>query len=96
MRHSLQNFSLFNFRFVTDGKKPLLKGMHFLPVAAGVSWIGSEEMNRLLHSPKSQNSRHPCSSEPDLEFTEFLDLNKINHAKAEPLKSKKDGRVLSS
>ena len=28
------------------------------------------------------------------EFTEFLDLNKINCAKAERLKSKKDGRVL--
>ena len=30
----------------------------------------------------------------DSEFTEFLDLNKINYAKAELLKSKKDGRVL--
>ena len=30
----------------------------------------------------------------DSEFTEFLDLNKINVAKAERLKSKKDGRVL--
>ena len=28
------------------------------------------------------------------EFTEFLDLNKITYAKAERLKSKKDGRVL--
>ena len=31
----------------------------------------------------------------DSEFTEFLDLNKINYAKAERLESKKDGRVLS-
>ena len=30
----------------------------------------------------------------DSEFKEFLDLNKINFAKAECLKSKKDGRVL--
>ena len=30
----------------------------------------------------------------DSEFTEFVDLNKINYAKAEPLKSKKDDRVL--
>ena len=30
----------------------------------------------------------------DSEFKEFLDLNKINVAKAERLKSKKDGRVL--
>ena len=30
----------------------------------------------------------------DKEFQEFLDLNKINYAKAERLKSKKDGRVL--
>ena len=30
----------------------------------------------------------------DIEFKEFLDLNKISYAKAEPLKSKKDGRVL--
>ena len=30
----------------------------------------------------------------DSEFKEFLDLNKINFAKAERLKSKKDGRVL--
>ena len=28
------------------------------------------------------------------EFKEFLDLNKINYAKAERLTSKKDGRVL--
>ena len=28
------------------------------------------------------------------EFKEFLDLNKISYAKAERLKSKKDGRVL--
>ena len=28
------------------------------------------------------------------EFQEFLDLNKINYAKSERLKSKKDGRVL--
>ena len=31
----------------------------------------------------------------DTEFLEFLDLNKINYAKAERLKSKKDGRVLT-
>ena len=31
----------------------------------------------------------------DTEFLEFLDLNKICYAKAERLKSKKDGRVLS-
>ena len=31
----------------------------------------------------------------DDEFKEFLDLNKISYAKAERLKSKKDGRVLS-
>ena len=30
----------------------------------------------------------------EAEFKEFLDLNKINYAKAERLKSKKDGRVL--
>ena len=30
----------------------------------------------------------------DTEFKEFLDLNKITYAKAENLKSKKDGRVL--
>ena len=30
----------------------------------------------------------------DNEFKEFLDLNKIPYAKAERLKSKKDGRVL--
>ena len=30
----------------------------------------------------------------DSEFQEFLDLNKINYAKAERLKRKKDGRVL--
>ena len=30
----------------------------------------------------------------EIEFKEFLDLNKINYAKAERLKSKKDGRVL--
>ena len=30
----------------------------------------------------------------DVEFREFLDLNKINYAKADRLKSKKDGRVL--
>ena len=30
----------------------------------------------------------------DTEFLEFLDLNKINYAKAERLKSKKDSRVL--
>ena len=30
----------------------------------------------------------------DTEFKEFLDLNKISHAKAERLKSKKGGRVL--
>ena len=30
----------------------------------------------------------------DTEFTEFLDLNKINYAKAERWTSKKDGRVL--
>ena len=30
----------------------------------------------------------------DKEFLEFLDLNKINYAKAERLKSKKDSRVL--
>ena len=30
----------------------------------------------------------------DIEFKEFLYLNKITHAKAERLKSKKDGRVL--
>ena len=30
----------------------------------------------------------------DNEFKEFLDLNKISFAKAECLKSKKDGRVL--
>ena len=30
----------------------------------------------------------------DDEFREFLDLNKINYAKADRLKSKKDGRVL--
>ena len=29
-----------------------------------------------------------------LEFLEFLDLNKINYAKAERLKSEEDGRVL--
>ena len=31
----------------------------------------------------------------DDEFREFLNLNKINYAKADCLKSKKDGRVLS-
>ena len=30
----------------------------------------------------------------EAEFKEFLDLNKINYARAERLKSKKDGRVL--
>ena len=30
----------------------------------------------------------------DSEFQEFLDLNQIKYAKAERLKSKKDGRVL--
>ena len=30
----------------------------------------------------------------ETEFKEFLDLNKINYAKAERLKSKKDGRAL--
>ena len=30
----------------------------------------------------------------DTEFKEFLDLNKISNAKAERLKSKKDGKVL--
>ena len=30
----------------------------------------------------------------EAEFKEFLDLNKISYAKAERLKSKKDGRVL--
>ena len=30
----------------------------------------------------------------DNEFKEFLDLNKLSYAKAERLKSKKDGRVL--
>ena len=30
----------------------------------------------------------------DTEFKEFLDLNKTSYAKAERLKSKKDGRVL--
>ena len=30
----------------------------------------------------------------DKEFLDFLDLNKINYAKTERLKSKKDGRVL--
>ena len=32
----------------------------------------------------------------DSEFKEFLDLNKINFAKAERLKSKKDGRVFTN
>ena len=32
----------------------------------------------------------------ELEFKEFLDLNKINYAKAERLKSKKDGRALET
>ena len=51
-----------------------------------------------FQTSKVQNKRIAVKELPaditETEFKEFLDLNKINYAKAERLKSKKDGMVL--
>ena len=51
-----------------------------------------------FQTSKAQNKRLVVKGVPtditETEFKEFLGLNKINYAKAERLKSKKDGRVL--
>ena len=53
---------------------------------------------KAYQTSKSQNKILAIEGIPtditENEFKEFLDLNKINYAKAERLKSKKDGRVL--
>ena len=53
---------------------------------------------KAYQTSKSQNKILAIKGVPtditENEFKEFLDLNKINYAKAERLKSKKDGRVL--
>ena len=43
---------------------------------------------------KSLAMKGVSTDRTDTEFIEFLDLNKISYAKAECLKSKKNGRVL--
>ena len=53
---------------------------------------------KAFQTNKTQNKSLAIKGVPtkimDEEFREFLDLNKINYAKADRLKSKKDGRVL--
>ena len=53
---------------------------------------------KAYQTSKSQNKILAIKGVPtditENKFKEFLDLNKINYAKAERLKSKKDGRVL--
>ena len=53
---------------------------------------------KAFQTSKTQNKRLAIKGIPtditETEFKEFLDLNKINYAKAERLKSKKDGRAL--
>ena len=53
---------------------------------------------KAFQTSKAQNKRLVVKGVPTditkTEFKEFLGLNKINYAKAERLKSKKDGRVL--
>ena len=53
---------------------------------------------KAFQTNKVQNKRLAVTGVPsgitEAEFKEFLDLNKITYAKAERLKSKKDGRVL--
>ena len=45
-------------------------------------------------STKSLTAKGVPADITEADFKEFLDLNKISYAKAERLKSKKDGRVL--
>ena len=59
------------------------------------------KQNEGLSRPKSQNKskKSPVvkgvpAEVTEQEFKEFLDLNKINYAKAERLTGKKDGRAL--
>ena len=53
---------------------------------------------KAFQTSKAQNKRLAVKGVPtditETEFKEFLGLNKINYAKAERLKSKKDGRAL--
>ena len=53
---------------------------------------------KVFQTSKAQNKRLAIKGVPtditETEFIEFLDLNKIKYAKAERLRSKKDGRVL--
>ena len=53
---------------------------------------------KAFQTSKAQNKVLRVNGDPtditEAEFKEFLDLNKISYAKAERLKSKKDGRVL--
>ena len=60
---------------------------------------GSSRQKSKCQSSKSLRNKSPAikgvpTDITDQEFREFLDLNKINHAKADCLKSKKDSRVL--
>ena len=65
---------------------------------AGLSTNVKVSLPKDFQTKKSQTKSLPVKGVPadktDSEFHEFLDLNKINYAKAERLKSKTDGRVL--
>ena len=70
--------------------KKLLKGDYLV--------IGDSVEDVVIQTNKTQTKSLAIKGIPtditDKEFLDFLDLNKINYAKTERLKSKKDGRVL--
>ena len=76
----------------------ILQSDHETKMKAALGNNVKVSLPKAFQSNKTRNKSLPIKGVPtditDVEFLEFLDLNKVNYAKADHLKSKKDGRVL--
>ena len=87
-----------DFLIIGDSMQDVLILQRENKIKAALGQNVKDSLPKAFQTNKQQTKRLAVKGVPtdisDSEFKEFLDLNKITFAKAERLKSKKDGRVL--
>ena len=87
-----------DFIFIGDSVQDMIILQNESKMKAALGQKVQVSLPKAFQTSKAQNKRLAIKGVPtditETEFKEFINLNKISYAKAERLKSKKDGRVL--
>ena len=96
--YSIKELPKGDFLIIGDSVQDVIIQQNETKMKAALGQKVKISLPKALQTSKAQNKRLVVKGVPtditETEFKEFLGLNKINYAKAERLKSKKDGRVL--